>query len=85
MWRGIGKGAGADQLDDQAVRIFQPDNRSAEFVSRAFRADAESQRPRQPEADRSGIDRHGNFQRLAVPDTALAAIFPDEKCQKRAG
>ena len=80
----IGHG-GADQLDDDAVGIAQPQHGFAPFAGRAFDAQPALHGPRQPVADARGGDRQGDFGHPAMAQPARRAVLPDQETDQAAG
>ena len=78
-----GHGLAADKLDDNAIRILQPDHRLAEFMGRSGCRHVVAKRPGEPETEAVRGDGKGDLAGLAMSDTAGRAVLPNEKCHQR--
>lgn len=75
----------AGDLDDDAVRIAQPQDRLAELGDRPLGTKTGRQRPGQPAADRGRGHREGDLRDLPVPDPPRRPVLPGEEGDERAG
>ena len=80
----VGRGIGGrfpvrDELDDNAVRVFQAQHRLAELVQWTFHRHPMGDRPRQPFAERVLGNRKGDLGDLSVAHASLRPVLPDEE------
>ena len=73
------------QLDDEAIRILEPQDGFPELADRPFHLHTVIERPNQPIADARGGHGKGNLRHLTEADAAWGSILPDQECDEGTG